>query len=110
MTDLVDQLDRTTRTTGDVVAAVKPEQLGDPTPCSEWTVRDLLNHLVAVTKMFGTAATGERSTINPFGAPDDVIGDDPQAAYDEARRQLMTAYRARGLDGTVPLLSGEAPA
>jgi uncharacterized protein (TIGR03086 family) len=110
VTDLIDQLDRATRTTGDVVAAVKPDQLDDRTPCTEWTVRDLLNHLVGVAQMFTTAAAGEKSTVNPFGSPEDVIGDDPRAAYDEARQQLLSAYRERGLDGTVPLLSGDAPA
>jgi uncharacterized protein (TIGR03086 family) len=28
------------------VAAVKDDQWGDPTPCTEWSVRDLVNHVV----------------------------------------------------------------
>src|SRR4029453_14819737 len=32
--------------TEDVVAAVGADQHDLPTPCTEWTVRDLLNHLV----------------------------------------------------------------
>ena len=29
----------------DRVSAVRDEQWGDPTPCDEWTVRDLDNHV-----------------------------------------------------------------
>ena len=34
-------LDETQR----VVDNIEPSQLDDPTPCSEWTVRDVLNHI-----------------------------------------------------------------
>ena len=29
-----------------VVAGTRKEQLDDPTPCSDWSVRDLLNHVI----------------------------------------------------------------
>jgi uncharacterized protein (TIGR03086 family) len=32
-----------------VVAGVSPRQFGDPTPCTEWDVRALLNHLILWT-------------------------------------------------------------
>src|SRR3954453_8089108 len=100
MTDTVELLERTTTAAGRVVAGVKPDQLDDPTPCTEWTVRDLLNHMVGTAEMFAGAAVGEKSSSNPFGAPDHVIGDDPQAAYDNARTRLIANWRQRGLDGT----------
>ena len=110
MTDTVDLLERTTTAAGRVVAGVKTDQLSDPTPCTEWTVRDLLNHMIGCAEMFGSAASGERSSVNPFGTPDDVLGDDPAATYDDAVIRLVTAWRTNGLDGTVPLLRGETPA
>lgn len=32
-----------------VVNGVRPEQFGDPTPCGEWDVRTLLNHIILWT-------------------------------------------------------------
>ncbi len=110
MTDHIDVMDRSTRVAADVVANVKPDQLDDPTPCTEWTVRDLINHMVGVMQMFTTAAAGEPPSVNPFGSPDDVIGDDPRTAYDEARANLLRTWRERGLDGTVTLTVGDMPA
>jgi uncharacterized protein (TIGR03086 family) len=42
----------------DVVEAVRPDQLGSPTPCTEWTVRQLIDHLVGGTEYL-LAARGE---------------------------------------------------
>ena len=33
----------------EVADGIQPDQLASPTPCSEWTVRDLLDHLVGGT-------------------------------------------------------------
>jgi uncharacterized protein (TIGR03086 family) len=66
--------------------------------------------MVGTAELFASAGEGERSSINPFGSPDDVIGDDPQAAYDTARDKLLSVWRERGTDGSVPLLQGDTPA
>jgi uncharacterized protein (TIGR03086 family) len=44
-----------------VVEAVLPDQLGSPTPCSEWTVRQLIDHLVDGTAYLLSAAAGRES-------------------------------------------------
>lgn len=41
-----------------VVEAVRPEQLGSPTPCTEWTVQQLLDHLVGGTEYLLSATHG----------------------------------------------------
>jgi uncharacterized protein (TIGR03086 family) len=41
-----------------VVEAVRPEQLGSPTPCTEWTVQLLVDHLVGGTEYLLSAANG----------------------------------------------------
>lgn len=41
-----------------VAETVRPDQRGAPTPCTEWTVQQLLDHLVGGTDYLLSAATG----------------------------------------------------
>jgi uncharacterized protein (TIGR03086 family) len=41
-----------------VAERVRPDQLDLPTPCSAWTVQDLLDHLVGSTAYLGAALAG----------------------------------------------------
>jgi uncharacterized protein (TIGR03086 family) len=47
--DPVDLYRRATARAIDVARRVEPEQLDDPTPCSAWTVQDLIDHLTGGT-------------------------------------------------------------
>jgi uncharacterized protein (TIGR03086 family) len=47
-----------------VVEAVRPEQLNLPTPCSDWTVQDLLDHLGGGAEYLRAAAAG-RAPVPP---------------------------------------------
>lgn len=44
---------------GDVLASIRHEELGRPTPCGEWTVRELADHLTAAPEHFLQQARGE---------------------------------------------------
>ena len=62
----------------DLVAAVPDEALGNPTPCSEYTIGDLLDHIHGITYAFGGAAekaTGETSTMGPQGTAANLPSD-----------------------------------
>jgi uncharacterized protein (TIGR03086 family) len=48
---------------GAVVTNVRPDQLDDPTPCTEFTVRDLLGHLDVVLRRVAAVGRGD----NPMG-------------------------------------------
>ena len=48
-----------TRATADVVAGVADDQLGDPTPCPDWVVADLLDHLGGLAVAFTMSARKE---------------------------------------------------
>jgi uncharacterized protein (TIGR03086 family) len=62
-----------------VVRGVKPDQFDDPTPCGDWTVRHLLDHLLE----WGPAlAAAGRKASTP------VPGEDIEAVYDD----LVTAW------------------
>jgi uncharacterized protein (TIGR03086 family) len=106
----VDTLERGLGATGRIVQNVRPEQLGDKTPCTEWAVRDLLNHIVGTTLMFGSCAAGGSSEWNPFAFPGDVIAEDVSRQYDAAAADAVSAWRHRGTEGLLTLPVGDLPA
>lgn len=89
-----------------VLANVKPDQLDDPTPCKSWTVRQLINHMIAAPR-FGVAAmqTGEAA-----GDEVDYSAGDYLAAYDETVRSTVAAFEEEGaLEKMVVLPFAEVP-
>lgn len=46
-----------TATLARVVSGVRDDQLGGPTPCPDWTVADLVDHIGGLTTAFTAAAT-----------------------------------------------------
>ncbi len=94
--DLVDLYDRTTAWTASKIPAAA-KQLDAQTPCEEWTVRDLLNHIVGVQDLFAAGATGQGpSGPPPAGKPDNVISDDPAADYEAGRKRVVESYQQEG--------------
>lgn len=74
-----------------VVDLVTATELGLPTPCPPWTVRDLLSHMVAQHLRFAAVARGE----DPEQAcPVDKaeLGEDPAAAFRRASGALTAAF------------------
>lgn len=54
----------------ELVSAVPDDALGNPTPCSDYTVGDVLDHIQGLTFAFGGAAQktgGEAATMGPQG-------------------------------------------
>jgi uncharacterized protein (TIGR03086 family) len=103
----VDQLSEALEGTGELVAAVSGEQWGIPTPCTEWNVRDLVNHLVRGNRMFAVIVNGETA---PDPRPGDVLGDDPVAAYGSAAELVVAAFgRPGALDRVVTVPFGTVP-
>jgi uncharacterized protein (TIGR03086 family) len=93
------------------VHAVKDDQWELPTPCSDWTVRELINHLVYEDRWTAPLMAG--STIAEVGDrfEGDLLGDDPKGAWDSAHAEADRAVQADGaLDRTVHLSSGPTPA
>ncbi|UNO43161.1 TIGR03086 family metal-binding protein [Streptomyces sp. MST-110588] len=94
------------------VHAVRPDQWDAPTPCSEWSVRDLVNHLT-VEQLWVPRLVRDGATIEEVGDAfdGDHLGDDPVGAWDRAAAEAVVAFREPGaLDRTVHLSSGPGPA
>ncbi|MGW6457352.1 TIGR03086 family metal-binding protein [Streptomyces sp. NPDC055078] len=94
------------------VHAVRADQWDEATPCTDWSVRDLVNHLTAEQLWVPDLVT-DGSGIEEVGdAYDgDVLGTRPRAAWDAAARAARRAFAEPGaLKRTVRLSYGETPA
>jgi uncharacterized protein (TIGR03086 family) len=73
------------------------KQLDAPTPCDDWDVQTLLNHMLETQQYFVRSARGEHASP-PAGEPsDDLIGDDPAAAYERGREQTIRTFSEDGV-------------
>jgi uncharacterized protein (TIGR03086 family) len=86
---------RAVRATIDVVEGVKPTDLSRPTPCSEWTLGDLLAHMTVQHKGFAAAAAGRGADLQVWkvSAP----GPDPVADYAIASELVIAAFAEPGV-------------
>ena len=75
--------------------AVRPEQLGDRTPCPDFDVRALLNHLIGSNIYFAASARGEQADYGVFSA--DNIGEDWGRAFRDTAEAALAAWRAPGV-------------
>ncbi len=95
MTDsaLVDDLARAAAVVSELIDRIAADQWTAPTPCAEWTVRDLVNHLVGlnlvVVAMFEGGPLPERGT--------DRLGADPAGAYRQSAAALQAAATLPGV-------------
>jgi uncharacterized protein (TIGR03086 family) len=72
-----------------VIRGVRDDQLDEPTPCAEFRVRDLLNHLHQVIVNFQVLATGDKADFS--STPDALTGDWRKSFADETAK-LVTAW------------------
>ena len=56
-----------------VAEGVRPDQLDLPTPCSAWTVQDLLDHLVGGTHYLASAIAGTEPSAPTGSTPADFL-------------------------------------
>jgi len=98
------------RRAGDVAAGlisgVSPAQLGNPSPCTEWSVRDLINHMANGNLRVVALVSGEPGPDRG----EDVLGADPASAFRDSFRRLCTAFDAEGvLERIFPTPFGDGP-
>jgi uncharacterized protein (TIGR03086 family) len=107
--ELVEMYPHAHREFARVVGNVKLDQLDDPTPCTKWDVRQLINHVIGTCYAFETAVSG--GAPRPVGDSPDFAGNDPAGAFKIASERLQAAWAKPGaLDQVLDLPFGQVPA
>lgn len=94
-----------------LVHEVGTEQWHAATPCAEWSVRDLVNHLTGEHLWAPHLLAG--ATLGEVGDrfEGDVLGDEPVAAWEGAAAASYEAFHRPGaLDGNVHVTGGQESA
>ena len=94
------------------VAAIGAHQWDAPTPDSEWSVADLVDHLIDEQRWVAPLMRGD--SLEDAGRAVEALGPaaaDRKAAWEEATTAAAAACRADGaLEGSVQLSRGPTPA
>src|SRR5438105_4840075 len=92
------------------VHAVGDDQWHQATPCTDWDVRQLMNHLASEALWMPPLLAGK--TIAEVGDrfEGDVLGEDPKGAWDEASAGAGAAVsEPEAMERTVHLSFGDVP-
>jgi uncharacterized protein (TIGR03086 family) len=85
-----------------MMLAVTPDTKELPTPCSEFTVHELVEHLMGSLRALGAMAGAD--------VPADIDAASAEDYIAQAAEPALAAWRVRGVDGEVSFGSGTAPA
>jgi uncharacterized protein (TIGR03086 family) len=76
---------------------VRTEQWSWPTPCSEWNVRQLVNHMAQGNLNYVRLAEGMSAAEFLRHRDEDALGDDPVAAYHDGVRRCAEIFGRPGV-------------
>jgi uncharacterized protein (TIGR03086 family) len=109
--DLLEAYRRSLNEFTDRVGQVSSAQWAAPTPCEDWDVRILVNHVVGEDRWTVPMLAG--ATVDEVGdrLSGDLLGADPAGAARDAAAEADLAVGERGaLDRTAHLSMGDTPA
>lgn len=93
----------------DVIGRIDRGQYDLSTPCHEWNVGELVNHMIGALVMFRDVA--EHGECDPAIFGQDLIGDDATKSLVTAGHEAIAGWSAPGkIDGMAKLPFGEMPA
>lgn len=100
--DLLNLYRRASEWTGEKIAGVS--DLDGPTPCADWTMRDLLDHMLETQRYFVSAGRGEGASP-PGKTPPKTLSDDPAGDFARARADVLDVFGEEGvIEKTMPAL------
>jgi uncharacterized protein (TIGR03086 family) len=92
--NLIDLYDRASSWAREKVSGAT-EKLDARTPCDDWDVRTLLNHILETQRYFLNSARGEQASP-PSPTPPATLSDDPVEDFEAVRRDMLGAYAEPG--------------
>jgi len=92
--------------TADVIDGVSDDQLAQPTPCSDYDVAGLRNHIVGWSQAFAAGSAERPLDIDPMAYE---AGDDPAGEFRAAAADIVQGWHDHGLDREVKISSGSSP-
>ena len=110
--DPVASLARATDAFARLVDGVEPGQWPLPTPCPDWNVRQLMEHMVSGQRLFAQVVRGvpAEDAARERDAWAGLAGRDAAAAYRESAADLVAAFGEPGaLERTVTIPAGTVP-
>ena len=79
-------------TVGKIKTAAEKVDATDKTPCDEWSLRQLLDHMLETQRYFISSGKGEDAKPPSSGTPPQVLSKDPVADFEQARADIMRTY------------------
>jgi uncharacterized protein (TIGR03086 family) len=76
------------------LVTVTRDQLLQPTPCEEWTVHDLISHVVGESIMSVRLLDGADAESAMVGIDGEILGDDASAAFAASSSAELVAFQA----------------
>ena len=89
MSEILERWKQVTEGFGQRLDAVQEGQWESPTPCTEFTVRQLVEHAIDVQRMVPRL-------LGASGAIDTPVGNDPVSAWKAVRDAALAAYEVEG--------------
>ena len=100
--DLLSSAEATWAICRDVMRGFTEDDREKQTPCADYTVHDLVEHLMGSMKGLGAGAGAD--------IPDDIKAESAEDYIAQAVEPALAAWRDRGTEGMVAFGEGEAPA
>jgi uncharacterized protein (TIGR03086 family) len=92
--DVIDLFERSSSWAKEKIAGAK-DKLEAKTPCEEWNIKDVINHLISGQEFFRGSAEGKEVSPPPPNPPD-LAGKDPAATYDKASKETLKSFKKPG--------------
>ena len=110
VSDVVELYRRAAQSFGERLRGVSGDQWGASTPCAEWDVRALVNHVIGENRWLPPLMEGKTVADVGDALDGDLLGEDPQSEWDSAVKEALAAVEEPGaLEKTVHLSFGDFP-